>query len=432
MADSTDNQGPSSEPARAVLRDVLGGDEGKRVLVNEAVAPNEPLAPLPPVSAPTPATAEPKTPAVPNEKAAEPATPVRSAIRTLHSDVARTVQQNDVSVTKIALAQQEKNARLGYVGDEDEGGGFWSAWSIGTIILVIAGVALIAGAVAFVVLSNISIPFVSNEPAPAPTLVPVERQERFDATRTTRVDLMRAIDAFIEADYTSPVALEALIIEELTTIPATTPDDEPTTETRPIDIERFLNLIGSRAPGRFVRSLEPTFTLGRAGGTPFVMAKATSYETAFAGMLEWEQFVADDLVFIAKQPTTDPLDGFDKLTAGRLETGNSQQTAETSEMLEMTLATTSTTTATVGTTTDTASATSSEVAPLAPSPLPLVPKPMWKDIIVNNQDVRALVAHDGSIVVLYAFVKDATLVITRTREALVLIINAMNAPVFGA
>ncbi|MEN9405300.1 MAG: hypothetical protein RLY47_259 [Candidatus Parcubacteria bacterium] len=342
------------------------------------------------------------TPTTPAEPKPEESLPVRPAIRTLHSDVAASVRDNNVSITKIALAQQARNESLPFVAEEKSH--FWSAWSIGTILLILAGFAVIVGALFIMLSKNVSLPFVNQEP-PAPTLVPVTGRVSVDTTRMPRAELTRKIEEFSDDDYSSPVAIEALIVQEMVT--ATSSEGEPTMILSPIEIERFFERLGTRAPGRLIRSIGPDMTLGRVGGTPFLITLVPSYESAFAGMLEWEPFMGDDLPFLIKEtePAPAPILPI--------------------ESTDISTSTASTTTAGSTTGTSTASTTPTVVIPLPP------PAPTWKDIIVKNKDVRALVTHDGDIVLLYAFPKDDLMVIAQTKEAFTVIVDALNAPIFG-
>lgn len=341
-------------------------------------------------------------PTAPVEPKPEESLPVRPAIRTLHSDVAASVRDNNVSITKIALAQQAKNEGLPFVAEEKQH--FWSAWSIGTILLILGGVVVIVGALVVMLSKNVSLPFTNQEP-PAPTLVPVINRITVDTTRMPRAELTKTIKKFIDDNYSSPVALEALIVQEMVT--ATSSEGESVMSLTPIDLERFFERLGSRASGRLVRSIGPDMTLGRAGGTPFLITTASSYETAFAGMLEWEPFMADDLPFLVKKITPDPA-----------------PVLPVEPVVDVSTSTASTTTASTTTATSTASTTPVVV-------LPPPPAPTWKDVIVKNKDVRALVTRDGEVVLLYAFPKDGLMVIAQTKEAFTLIVDALNAPVFG-
>lgn len=345
------------------------------------------------------------TPTAPIEPQTDGAPTARPAIRTLHSDIASSVRSNNISLTKIALAQQAKNADLPFVAEEKTH--FWSAWSIGTILLIVGGFIILGGAIFIAISKTVSLPFTEQAPL-TPTLVPVESQTAIDTTRMPLAELLRTISAFADSTYSSPVTLEALIVQEMTT--ATSTDGEHVTTLTPMSLERFLERLNSRAPGRLVRSTGPEMTLGRAGETPFLITKTSSYEAAFAGMLEWEPRMAEDLPFLAqKQATNDEQRTKDQETTTPKDTASSSAPGTSS----------------VPAVVETASTT-----PIIPTPT-VTPPPTWKDIIVRNKDVRALVTHDGTPLLLYAFPKNGILVITQSPEAFMLIIDALNAPVFG-
>lgn len=332
----------------------------------------------------------------------------RPAIRTLQSDIAGSVRDNNMSLARMAIARQEKTSAINYVADTNKS--IWqriNPWAIGAVIFIVAGVAVVAGAFLFVARTNIPLPFIPAAPL-APTLIAVESRETLNVTQSTRTDFIRNVDAFTESGYLSPVRIEALIIEE--TALATS------TEAKPITLERFLGLLNTRAPGRFVRSAGPVITFGRVGDTPFLLTTIESYETAFAGLLEWEPFMADDLVVITKQQTTDDPSA----------EADEQQTTEAQEDI----ATTTTSSSVVGSlsSVDDQTATSSVAGRLLSV---TAPPPIWKDIIVRNKDVRALIDHEGTILLLYAFPKDGHLVFTHSREALTTIVDTLNSPVFG-
>src|SRR3990167_8881303 len=61
----------------------------------------------------------------------------------------------------------------------------------------------------------------------------------------------------------------------------------------------FLNSIEARVSTAFIRSLETVFMLGihilRSGNQPFLILKTNFYENSFAGMLQWENNIKEDL-----------------------------------------------------------------------------------------------------------------------------------------
>ncbi|HEY4511519.1 MAG TPA: hypothetical protein VJH55_01630 [Candidatus Paceibacterota bacterium] len=73
-----------------------------------------------------------------------------------------------------------------------------------------------------------------------------------------------------------------------------------------IESSIFVNLLSPNIPSPFVRSLSPRFMFGfhEFNGThPFLILKTTFYQSAFAGMLKWEETVADDLNTLFIRPS---------------------------------------------------------------------------------------------------------------------------------
>jgi hypothetical protein len=63
----------------------------------------------------------------------------------------------------------------------------------------------------------------------------------------------------------------------------------------PITTAELLTLLENRAPGSLVRAFDKLFMTGTVGENPFIIIKLTSFENAFAGMLAWEENLAEDL-----------------------------------------------------------------------------------------------------------------------------------------
>jgi len=64
----------------------------------------------------------------------------------------------------------------------------------------------------------------------------------------------------------------------------------------------FLEILNSQAPGNLVRAFDPLFMFGSFKGSlatdetsTFLIIKLASFENAFAGMLAWEEHLAEDL-----------------------------------------------------------------------------------------------------------------------------------------
>jgi len=127
----------------------------------------------------------------------------------------------------------------------------------------------------------------------------------------------------------------------------------------PLTSETFFTKALLNAPAGLVRSFAPQFLFGIHifdGNQPFLMVKISSYESAFAGMLDWEESIIDSLGPILRKESD--------LSFG----------------------------------------------------LGAFAIPKFEDAVIKNVDVRALKNSRGKTVILYAFPSRGTLVITTNAE----------------
>ena len=67
----------------------------------------------------------------------------------------------------------------------------------------------------------------------------------------------------------------------------------------------FMYVLDPRAPGSFIRNLDDEMMLGASSGTdPFIVFKTKQFDTAFAGMLDWEPYLSADLTPLFGAPVT--------------------------------------------------------------------------------------------------------------------------------
>ncbi len=327
---------------------------------------------------------------VPNEaKEATEATSARSAIRTLQSDIAETVQQKSLSIADIAVAQKKKDLAQEFATPE-EGHEKWSRrlLEVGAAVLVLAGL----GALAF------GIVMMQND-TPAPYMdtsrgvISVDSVVTKDITGNPRSVVIETVNEFMK-DPAAPLAsIRSLVLirAQLGT----------TTEPALVAFPEFVAIVQTRAPGRLIRSLADDMTLGAVQNIPFIAIQTTSYETAFEGMLEWEDMMYADLPFIAKEIPRPDVPLPDLTPVG--------------------------TTAPLPVATSTPAATST--ATTTP-PVEFIP-PVWRDVVIQNKDARALMSADGEMFLIYAFPRPNMLVITQSKDALISLFDRIAAPTFS-
>ena len=133
----------------------------------------------------------------------------------------------------------------------------------------------------------------------------------------------------------------------------------------------FMYVLDPRAPGSFIRNLGDEMMFGAVGSAPYFILKTTSFDSAFAGMLEWEPFMSADFT---------PLFGS---TVRRTLNTQSRTTDQTSTAY-------------------------------------------FVDDTVGNIDVRILYDESGAERIVYAFTDSRTLVITTSSAALGTLVEALK------
>ncbi|MBU4480012.1 hypothetical protein KKG48_01025 [Patescibacteria group bacterium] len=123
--------------------------------------------------------------------------------------------------------------------------------------------------------------------------------------------------------------------------------------------EVFLNSLETKVSNSLTRALKPDFVFGyhsSLGNNPFLLFKVKSYENVYAGMLDWEKYMYNDLIDIFKRENS------------------------TLSLNEETMT--------------------------------------FKDIVVMNKDVRAILNKEGKIEFAYSFPDKSTLVIANNKTTL--------------
>ena len=124
---------------------------------------------------------------------------------------------------------------------------------------------------------------VANEPEP---LIFVENIKNIDGTGKTTSDARKA---FIDIRHSVSGQLGSIV---QTLLVKKSVDDKGVSKTLELTTEEMFQIFGFGAPARLVRSLNPAYLVGVHifdGNQPIVILKTDSYETTFAGMLEWEE-----------------------------------------------------------------------------------------------------------------------------------------------
>jgi len=276
-----------------------------------------------------------------------------SQIRTYQGDVASALDTQSESLISIQQRESERRRATGEMSPPEHTG------RERTVLLVVGAILLLVlgGTGGWYTYQE----FIKKTTLPAPTVslnrfVSVLEESKLEVSSTTpRSNLIKLIREKTDASLPSG-EIRHIVLQESTSA-----------ESSLISTQTLMRNLETRAPSSLIRNFDELFMLGTIGTetqSNFLIIKLASYENVFAGMLAWENHIAQDI---------GPL-------------------FQTSDQLRD------------------------------------IPSPnTFTDIITRNKDARALLDPLGEVVLLYSFLDNNTMIITDNLEALRVIITRLNA-----
>ena len=287
-------------------------------------------------------------------------------LRTYEGDIAEVLARRNPSVTSIAIAEHEKKGDGNMIGNDVPAEPDPETHSAKKIIMVIASLVIVlAGAAGGYYLYNQSPLKAAQITAPAPAIQTPQSLVPADSRVVISIDGLgqAAIASRIRAELAKPQTpntLKEIVLSE------TQNGQQVRASTADVSA-----VMGIPVPDMIMRTLSPQWMLGESADgsgrtTLSVIVKTDFFQNAFAGMLQWESTMPQDL----------------------------QQYV---------------------------SSTSAQFAVL---------QGQFMDRIVKNTDVREFVATDNNTVFLYSFINNSTLVVTGNENALADIITRLEQQAF--
>jgi len=300
-------------------------------------------------------------------------------IRTYQSDIADTIKNDNVSMIKVALSEKKRQERRGQLDNTLDDGkkNLYVVVGLAFAFLVIAG--LIAGYM-----------YMQSQTTNRGDQVEQQKVQPLLFTETTSV---LNIDQFELGDLFKIIERDKEAVMELGDMKSIVLTVGSSTSERQLTSAEFFTIINSRAPDGLVRALGANYSLGVYAFTPremFAIFKVSSYDTAFAGMLEWEPSIESDIgdIFINKRDrVSTSLNNISSTQAPNTPQGDNLST--------------------------TGDATSG-----AGSPFGIFSQRRFVDKVLSNKDARVLVDTNGREAMLYTFIDKETLVIATSEKSL--------------
>ncbi len=297
--------GPNVDSAQRINAGaLLAQEEGAALPKTEPKTPVRltPTAPAPASTAPitTPAASPLGTPPAVVGIDTPPAAPAESGVKSLQTyrgDFESVVNEKGVSVVSVAAAEAERRGKQPLSQETaEEKDSRQRSWA-----MIIGGVALVLialGVIAVILLRPTTVAPSAAPQAPFITvddsvLVPVP------AGQNSRDEVMTDLQAARARTKLSLGLVEWLYLAE----PSSVQDGVA----RPISITELLGIIAPKAPPEILRTLSGKYIIGLHSfdeNQPFLLMQVDSYETAYAGMLAWEDTMRSDLApFFNRNPS---------------------------------------------------------------------------------------------------------------------------------
>lgn len=280
-------------------------------------------------------------------------------IHTYLTDMAETVRNNEISVINIAVAEQKKHERED-IYRKVEGKNSTK------LFLLVGGAILLLGTfvtIYFVIQKNkeTNAPITNVTSSKIETIISYDDQSFVDVTQTTNSnDFVKLLKPEL-LKVGNPDSIKSIFLTNST---SGTPEI--------LKLEDFTSLLGITAPSSLIRSLTGQYMIGtytpaikNANNKPnlFMLFQVKDYDIVYAGMLQWEKTMLNDLYGI-----------FNINTVGNI---------SLSEM-------------------------------------------PFKDGLINNKDIRILYDNNGNNILSYIFIDKNTLLITDSQDVIEKITNQLT------
>jgi len=217
-----------------------------------------------------------------------------SEAKTIHTyltDMAETVRNNEISVINIAVAEQKKHERED-IYRKVEGKNSTK------LFLLIGGVILLLGTfitIYFIIQKNkgVNIPITNVTSSKIETIISYDDQSFVDVSQTTNSN-----------DFVKLLKPELLKAGNPDSIKSIFLTNSMSGSPEILKLEDFTSLLGVTAPSSLIRSLSGQYMIGtytpaikNVNSKPhlFLLFKVKDYDIVYAGMLQWEKTMLNDM-----------------------------------------------------------------------------------------------------------------------------------------
>lgn len=225
------------------------------------------------------------------ETPAEPADTQKTSVGSLHTlkdDLQHVVQENKISYVRAVALEEDKRHRI----EERSPAPRINRRSLFTLFIVILliGTGILALIAVYVIVQQRT---TETNAALRSNILFAEQSVPFPVDNESPGDVRRTLAS---ARDSGSLTLGAIL--QIVPVSVTSDPKSGTLSQRQISFSEFLTALGTRAPAELARAVGDDFFFGIHTvdeNAPVIIVPVTSYERAFAAMLEWEPYMNADL-----------------------------------------------------------------------------------------------------------------------------------------
>jgi hypothetical protein len=218
-----------------------------------------------------------------------------SVIKTYESDVAISIQQQQESLARMALAEQRRREKEAELRDESVPKQKKIMFAVISGLCILLGIATLIGAYMFLQIKNAPVPL-ATEPS---EILPTDTRVTLDITQNSYDQVVTLLQQQITQTHDAGTIHQIVLQYQA-------PNEDNATTTYSVTTTEFLQYFLPSIPGNLARAINGMYVLGSNGGastTPFIILTTSNYESVFGGMLTWEQTMFADFQTIFALPT---------------------------------------------------------------------------------------------------------------------------------
>ncbi|HEY4503544.1 MAG TPA: hypothetical protein VJJ28_00325 [Candidatus Paceibacterota bacterium] len=226
--------------------------------------------------------------------------PTQESIRTYESDMAKVLMQKKASAVTIAIAENKKKEGGESISNAPEKN------RAKQVLMILMSIIFISGGVVGAYYLYLQSPFAKPTPIPKPlsavSIIPSDKQVDFNISNIPDKGILAQIYPQFSRNILPAGQILELIIKEKSAIQTQNgaQDTDSEKSLNKITGSSFIKKSGIDMPDILLRSITDRWMIGAyaeesGSKTPFVVFTTDFFQNAFAGMLAWEDSMADDL-----------------------------------------------------------------------------------------------------------------------------------------